>query len=604
MVMSAYFKTILRTFKSNITRFIAITSIIALGICFVSGIGALSPKILDTFDESLAEHNAHDILIKSKSTTGFDNEVLWTLNSVEGMKIQPFFSMDADIEGKNTRVVLTEFGSDAITRHDLIEGKLPSNNKECVVERPSDTLEKIEIGEKINFMGYSVKVTGIVANPMYFARDGEINIINNEPLARIVYADADKFVIPNMPVTDIYVKIVDNKQSVFSSAYERDVAALVERLRAMDGLDGDSAAFLTHKETKSTAILKSTTDKIDIICIIFPIFFILVVALVVLTTMSRLIEEERNSLACYKTLGFSNFKILAKYLLFAIICCALGIIIGIAIGIFLLPSVICPAFDGIFFLPELTAVVNANMGIYSSIGMLVAVLLVAYYVAMKELKEKPAELLRHKSPKAGKKVFLERIPLIWNRLSFKHKSTFRNIFRYVGKLLMVVISVAGSSALIMAGLGLLNVASGSTEIAGILAGMTDTIVLISNVIIMFAIALCILVIYNLTNMSISERKREIATLKVLGYRNTEVCGYIFREIFVMAVFGVIIGVPLGAGVLAFLFAYLEFGTMAGVQWYSYLITAVIVLATVGIVCLALTPKIIKQDMNNSLKAVE
>lgn len=604
MVISAYFKTILRTFKNNITRFIAITSIIALGICFVSGIGALSPKILDTFDEYLADHNAHDILIKSKSATGFDKDVLQSLNDVEGVRIQSFFSMDADIAGKNARVILTEFGDDAISRLDLIDGEFPSDANECVVERASDTLKQIEIGEKISFMGYTVKVSGIVANPMYFSRDGEIDIINNKPLDRIVYADADKFVIPNMPATDIYVKMVDNTGSVFTSAYERKVAALVERLHAMDGLDDDSAAYLTHNETKSLVILNSTTDKIDVICIIFPIFFILVVALVVLTTMSRLIEEERSSLACYKTLGYSNFKILAKYLLFAFICCALGVIIGIAIGIFLLPSVICPAFDGIFFLPELTAAVNANMGIYSSIGMMAAVLLVAFYVTMKDLKEKPADLLRHKSPKAGKKVFLERIPLIWNRLSFKHKSTFRNIFRYVGKLLMVVISVAGSSALIMAGLGLLNVASGSTEIAGVLAGMTDTIVLISNVIIMFAIALCILVIYNLTNMSISERKREIATLKVLGYRNTEVCGYIFREIFVMAVMGIIAGVPLGAGVLAFIFGYLEFGTMAGVQWYSYIITAVIVLATVGIVCLSLTRKIIKQDMNNSLKAVE
>lgn len=604
MVMSAYTKSVIRTFKSNITRIIAITSIIALGICFVSGIGALSPKILDTFDTYLKDNNAYDIIIKSKSSSGFTDNEINELNGVEGIEFLPYFSMDTEISGKNSRIIVRKFGDNLINNPILIDGNLPSNQSECVVERASDTVEKAEINQIINFLGYSVKISGIVANPMYFARDGESDIVNNEPLDMIIYADADKFPISKLPFTDVYIKMIDSKANIFSTAYQQKVNAIINKIDDLNGFNNDKAIFLTHNENKSTVILTSTTDKIDVISVIFPIFFILVVALVVLTTMSRLIEEERSTIACYKTLGYSNNRIIMKYVLFALICCLLGMTIGNAIGIYLLPEVICPAFDGILFLPELTNVANANLGLFSSIGMLAAVLFVAVYVAAKELKEKPANLLRHKAPKAGKKVFLEYIPPIWNRLSFKHKSTFRNIFRYTSKLAMVVISVAGASALIMAGLGLLDVASGSVEVAGVLAGMTDTIILISYVIIMFAVALCILVIYNLANMSISERRREIATLKVLGYRNSEVCGYIFREIFVMSIFGIIIGIPLGAGILAFLFNYLEFGTMAGVQWYSYFITAIIVLITVALVCLLLVPKIVKQNMNDSLKAVE
>lgn len=167
---------------------------------------------------------------------------------------------------------------------------------------------------------------------------------------------------------------------------------------------------------------------------------------------------------------------------------------------------------------------------------------------------------------------------------------------------MTVVSVAGSTALVLAGFGLRDVSL--NEDVGILAGFADTFALISMVIILFAAALCVLVIYNLTNMNISERKREIATLKVLGYRDSEVSGYIYREVLIMAVFGIIIGLPLGFGLLYFVFGYLDFGSVSMVKWYSYLISAILVLVFVGFVDLLLFRKIRKVDMNDSLKTLE
>ena len=101
--------------------------------------------------------------------------------------------------------------------------------------------------------------------------------------------------------------------------------------------------------------------------------------------------------------------------------------------------------------------------------------------------------------------------------------------------------------------------------------VSSTLKLVSFAIILFALALCILVLFNLTNMSIGERKREIATLKVLGYIDLEVYGYIFREILVMSIFGIILGLPLGFGLIAFIINYLDFGSINSIKWYSYLV---------------------------------
>ena len=134
--------------------------------------------------------------------------------------------------------------------------------------------------------------------------------------------------------------------------------------------------------------------------------------------------------------------------------------------------------------------------------------------------------------------------------------------------------------------------------------VSSTLKLVSFAIILFALALCILVLFNLTNMSIGERKREIATLKVLGYIDLEVYGYIFREILVMSIFGIILGLPLGFGLIAFIINYLDFGSINSIKWYSYISTIILVICFVGVVDLMLCHKIKKIDMNDSLKSTE
>lgn len=134
--------------------------------------------------------------------------------------------------------------------------------------------------------------------------------------------------------------------------------------------------------------------------------------------------------------------------------------------------------------------------------------------------------------------------------------------------------------------------------------MADSFSLISVVIIAFAAILCILVIFNITNMNIGERKREIATLRVLGYQQSEVSLYIYREINITTMLGVLLGIPLGYLLLNFLFEFLEFGNIKNVNWYYYGITVVMSVVFVLVAEILLNKKIHKVDMNGSLKSNE
>lgn len=200
----------------------------------------------------------------------------------------------------------------------------------------------------------------------------------------------------------------------------------------------------------------SAAIQMQTIANIFPLFFILVAALVCLTTMSRMVDENRQSLGTMKSLGYSNLTIMNKYLLYAFIASCLGAILGAIIGIQLFPSVIYYAWLNTAVLGKLVQVNQMPLILLAS-GLLIAViLLTTYFASRQSLKDNPATLLRPKAPKSGKKILLEKIPFVWKKLSFSNKVTARNIFRYKKRFLMIIIGIAGSTALLVVGFGLFD----------------------------------------------------------------------------------------------------------------------------------------------------
>ncbi len=197
------------------------------------------------------------------------------------------------------------------------------------------------------------------------------------------------------------------------------------------------------------------------------------------------------------------------------------------------------------------------------------------------------------------------MPLLWNRLKFKFKSSLRNIFRFKGKLIMTVLSVAGATVMLFVGLGLINSINDerNTLFQGV-EGFTESMNAIAVIVTLCGVALAVLVLFNLTNINIAERKREIATLKVLGYKPIEVAGFIYRELAILSVFGIMIGLPAGYGFNGFLFKYLDFGSLDLIKWYTWVGTAAIALVSVVLATVLLYGKIKKIEMASSLKAVE
>ena len=375
----------------------------------------------------------------------------------------------------------------------------------------------------------------------------------------------------------------------------------LETASALSAELGEGFTVLTLQENKSVATAESYCEKVSVIAAVFPVFFILVAALVVMTTMTRMIEEERAIIGCLRSLGAGDGKILFKYLFMAAVCCIVAAALGFALGLTALPAAILPAFDTVFFLSAAAGALHPLMGIVSAAAMFAVVLAVTAGVCKGRLREQPAQLLVPRAPKPGKRILLERVRFVWDRLSFKYKSSIRNIFRYKKHLVMTVVSVAGSTALAFAGFGLWNVSEAVD--GGTFAGFQDSLKPISFVVIAFALLLCVFVIYNLTNMNIGERKREIATLAVLGYRGREILGYIYREIMMMAA-GAALGVGLGCALVQCVLVYLDFGSLADVQRYSYLASFFLVLLFAGVTDLLLSRKILRIDMAESLKANE
>lgn len=194
--------------------------------------------------------------------------------------------------------------------------------------------------------------------------------------------------------------------------------------------------------------------KIDAIASVFPLFFILVAALVCLTTMTRMVEEQRTQIGTLKALGYSSRTIMAKYLWYAIAASIIGSVIGLLIGFSLFPKIIIDAYNLRYFLPEGITPFRWDYAFWCTVVAIAVTGVSAWSAGYKELREQPAQLMRPKAPPKGKRVLLEKWNWLWSKLNFTQKVTIRNLFRYKKRVLMTVIGIAGCTALMLTGFGL------------------------------------------------------------------------------------------------------------------------------------------------------
>lgn len=243
-------------------------------------------------------------------------------------------------------------------------------------------------------------------------------------------------------------------EAEFADAEARlaDAQAEVDDIATMDA----DVYALDLKKNIGAESFRSDAGRIDQIAQVFPLLFFLVAALVSLTTMTRMVDEERVLIGTFKALGYSNGRIASKYLVYAMVASGVGSIVGIALLSQFLPWFIMNAYAIIYVVPCRPTPIDPALFLLAaglSVGITVAATL---FAAMATLREKPAALMLPRAPKAGKRILLERIRPLWSRMSFSWKVTARNLFRYKRRFFMAIIGIAGCTGLLLTGLGLQN----------------------------------------------------------------------------------------------------------------------------------------------------
>ncbi len=262
-------------------------------------------------------------------------------------------------------------------------------------------------------------------------------------------------------------ELADGEQEYLDglSEYEAGLAELEAEIADAEAEIAKAEADLVKLERPKQYVLgrdtnvgyvcfESDSNIVNRISDVFPVFFFLVAALVCMTTMSRMIEEQRTQIGTLKALGYSRRTIMGKYMFYSGSAAVTGCVVGFVIGILLFPYIIWVCYGMMYNMGKFYFVFDWKMAVFSLTVALLCSVGVTWYCCRKELNEVAAQLMRPKTPQAGKRIFLERIPFIWKHLKFLQKVSVRNVFRYKKRFLMMVLGISGCTALIIAGFGI------------------------------------------------------------------------------------------------------------------------------------------------------
>lgn len=575
MKKGAFYKDIRRTLKKNLSRFIAITVMAALGIGVFSGFAVGCLDALKSADKFFHKQNTYDI--KIVSTLGLTRDDVLAISKVKGVSsVFGSPSMDVKVQQSSGSLLmanLSTLDTKGMNKPYEIEGELPTKSGQIAVNSKfmedtglklgdsitltEDDADKTAIkdsgsgsGEKDDKADLGINIESDTSAPSLSVKNYKITAIILSPLDisntkkgiasvsfsssnsnYMMYATAD--CIKSDIYSSIYVTLkgaskldgyskeyqtlVDNMTSKIKSTIQekrqqarydevvgnanakiikaeallRDKMAEAEQKLSNDQkkIDEGQAELNKNKSdyqnsianarqklsdaknkvsdismakwyvwdrsyNESIAGLKSDVSFIQAVTKAFPVIFFLVAVLISLTTMTRMVEEDRGLIGTYKSLGYSNFQISIKYILYAVLACIIGGILGSILGFVALPKVIEVVTSTLYSLPKFQLFFNPYYGI-GGFGMFLLGIAGATAISCAEmLRHRPAELMRPKAPKTGSRILLEYIPFIWKRLNFLNKVTCRNLFRYKKRAIMTIVGISGCTMLIVLGFGL------------------------------------------------------------------------------------------------------------------------------------------------------
>lgn len=489
-------KMTLRSIRSFLGRYIAILLIVALGAGFFAGLKITKDAMWQTCDDFLSDCNFYDFRIMS--TIGFSAENIDKFKEIEGVKtVEGMTSVDAlmGYEGGNKAVKFMSIPQ-SINLPSIKWGRMPENANECVVD--ARLYDEDDIGETIKlsdenkedtlsqFNRREYTIVGIVDSPLYMGIERGTTSVGSGSLSGFVYIPMDNF------TGNIYTEInvsLEATADIYSDKYEDIIDDYIEEVTCISeemtderysnmlkeqgltpevaeklGIDKPKVFVLTRNENTGYVSFESDTSIVSGIANVFPIFFILIAMLVCMTTMTRMVDEERTQIGVLKALGFSDFKIMSKYLLYAGSATIMGWLVGFFLCTLFLPKIFWFAYNSIYDFAKIKYLFSPSMAIITLVMYLVGILGCTFISCRKELTSVPANLIRPRATKNGKRILLEKVGVFWRRLTFLQKITIRNMFRYKKRLIMMLVGISGCTALLLAGFGL---ADSMTNIADI-----------------------------------------------------------------------------------------------------------------------------------------
>ena len=484
-------KHIFMKIKDNYKRFLSLLCMALLGVGFYAGIQAASPDMLKTLDNFYDENNVYDLeIVSNLGMTKDDVKELSKIKNIE--KAVGTYSKDVYLNLNNKQYVLKLIGLNKKINNIYIEtGRLPSNNNEIVVEKSLLEDNGLSLNDSITIEGNNYKIVGTMLSPLYFGNEKPSTTLGNGKVNYLIYINEDA--IKQEVYTKVYLTVKGTKAKMTNSKeYKKSIEKAINNIEKIqneresaryDELYGDiikqaetynvplDKANLTNPkwyifdrlDNNSYKELINASDNLKQIGNVFPIIFFCIAILVSLISMMRMIEEDRTENGTLKSLGYNSFQITSKYIIYSLLATIIGGLLGIVIGSLLIPRVAWNAYKTMFTIPEFICDIDTSSNI---IGLLICIICIcgtAVFVCIKNLKDVPANLMRPKAPKTGKKIFLEHITFIWKRLKFSSKITIRNIFRYKSRVLTTIIGITGCTALILTGFGLRDSIKGITN---------------------------------------------------------------------------------------------------------------------------------------------
>ena len=458
-------------------RYLAILAIIALGVGFFAGLKSTMPAFLTTGDKYVKEQALFDFRILS--TVGFDEDDAKEIADLPGVRsAEAAVYKDGIVSRKNAQdeekelvsVVRFHTMTEEVNKLDLIEGRLPEKANEIVVDayacKPDYIGDTLILSEGEGFAYREYEVVGRVRSPYYMNFQKGTTEIGDGSIDFFAYTKKDALEI--QAYSEVFLKLDEDKEAYsdeyeeLTSGFEKTLKPRVEEvvkkrcdlLNAM-GLQVSPEYYILGRDTNVGYVSFENDAKIvDGVASVFPIFFFALAALVCSTTMQRMVSDERSEIGTMRAVGYSKFSIILKYIIYSGSASVIGAVGGFFSGTKVFPYIIWKVYDVMYGFAPITFTTEIPLFLISLFVSILCSVGVTIVTCFTEFTETPAELVRPKAPPSGKRIFLEYITPVWKRLSFLHKVSARNIFRFKKRMWMMIIGIAGCTALLITGFGL------------------------------------------------------------------------------------------------------------------------------------------------------